>query len=72
MCPTCKQTIDCKHSPELQQLFDQAMEVKASIEKKALERAKFEELDKNPRLSDPKDFYYKKLGDFALFKMSYY
>lgn len=71
-CPTCKQPIDCKHSAALTQLFDQAVEIKTSVEKKALERAKFEELHKNPRLSDPKDFYFNKLGDFALYKMAYY
>lgn len=71
-CTTCKKQIDCKHSPVLQRLFDQALEVKASVEKKALERAKFEELEKHPRLQDPKDHYYGRLGDFALFKMSYY
>jgi len=71
-CPTCKATIDCKHSPVLQKLFEQALEVKESVEKKAAERAKFEELHKNPRLSDPKDFYFNKLGEFALFKLAYY
>jgi E3 ubiquitin-protein ligase MYCBP2 len=49
-CPSCKKIIDCKHSPVLQELFDKALEVKVSVEKKAAERAKFEELDKEPRL----------------------
>jgi E3 ubiquitin-protein ligase MYCBP2 len=46
--------------------------MKASVESKAAERAKYEELHKNPRLSDPKDHYFNKLGEFALFKLSYY
>ena len=46
--------------------------MKANVEKKAEERAKFEELHKNPRLSDPKDYYFNKLGEFALYKLAYY
>ena len=42
------------------------------IEAKAAERAKFEGLDKEKRLSDPNDHYYNKPGDFYLYKLSYY
>lgn len=71
-CPSCKKPIDCKHSPALQALLQQALDVKANVEKKAAERAKFEELDKNPRLKDPNDHYFNKLGEFAMFKLAYY
>ena len=71
-CPQCKIKIDCRHSPVLQKIFDQALEIKVIVEKKAEERAKFEELHKNPRLRDPKDHYYNKLAEFALFKLAYY
>ena len=33
--------------------MDEALEIKANIEKKAEERAKYEELHKHPRLNDP-------------------
>lgn len=46
--------------------------MKVNVEKKAEERAKFEELHKNPRLNDPADIYYNKLGEFALYKLAYY
>jgi hypothetical protein len=42
------------------------------VSKKALERAKFEEIDKDPRLKDPSDSFYNKLEDFAMFKLAYY
>jgi hypothetical protein len=42
------------------------------VKKKAVERAKFEDLHKHPRLKDPKDNFYNKLEDFAMFKLSYY
>lgn len=39
---------------------------------KALERAKFEDLHKNPRLKQPGDRFYNDLKGFALYKLSYY
>jgi E3 ubiquitin-protein ligase MYCBP2 len=40
--------------------------------KKAMERAKFEDLDKNARLKDPNDRFYNDLRSFAIYKLSYY
>ena len=40
--------------------------------KKALERAKFEGLDKNPRLKDPNDKFYNDIKAFSIYKLSYY
>lgn len=40
--------------------------------KKALERAKFEDLHKNERLKLPGDRFYNDLQGFALYKLSYY
>lgn len=37
-----------------------------------MERAKFEDLAKNPRLKDPNDRFYNDLKSFALYKLSYY
>ena len=38
----------------------------------SIERAKYEGIDKNPRLRDPNDDYYNNLQDWALFKLAYY
>ena len=42
------------------------------MEKKAVERAKFEGLDKHERLKQPGDHFYGKLKEYAMFKLSYY
>ncbi len=39
---------------------------------KSLLRIKFEGLDKDPRLLDPKDEYYNDLQKFAMYKLAYY
>ena len=71
-CPSFKTLINCNHSPVLQANFNEALGIKTQVEQKAIQRAKYEELHKNSRLNDPKDFYFNKLGEFALFKLSYY
>lgn len=38
----------------------------------SIERAKYEAIDKSPRLSDPNDVYYNSLQQWALFKLAYY
>ena len=38
----------------------------------SIERAKYEGIDKNPRLQDPNDNYYNNLQAWALFKLAYY
>lgn len=40
--------------------------------KKALERAKFENIDKHERLKDPKDKFFNNLRGYAIYKLSYY
>lgn len=42
------------------------------VKKKALDRAKFEGLDKDPLLKDKNYVYYNNLQDFALYKLAYY
>lgn len=40
--------------------------------KKASERAKFEGLEKDPRLKDPNDLYYNNIDKYAMYKLAYY
>jgi E3 ubiquitin-protein ligase MYCBP2 len=42
------------------------------VVKKAVERGKYEGLEKDPRLSDPNDPYFNNLQKFAMYKLAYY
>lgn len=42
------------------------------VVKKALERAKFEELAKDEKFNDPSYVHYKNIKSYALYKLSYY
>eukprot|EP00349_Pseudokeronopsis_sp_Brazil_P010615 CAMPEP_0202977526 /NCGR_PEP_ID=MMETSP1396-20130829/84296_1 /ASSEMBLY_ACC=CAM_ASM_000872 /TAXON_ID= /ORGANISM="Pseudokeronopsis sp., Strain Brazil" /LENGTH=105 /DNA_ID=CAMNT_0049716277 /DNA_START=1822 /DNA_END=2139 /DNA_ORIENTATION=+ len=50
----------------------QALKIEEDVMKKVVERAKFEGIDKNPRLSDPNDRFFNNLRAFAIYKLSYY
>lgn len=50
----------------------EAIKLEKVVIQKALERAKHEGLDKDPRLKTLGDVYYNKLQDFALYKLAYY
>lgn len=39
---------------------------------KAIQRAKYEGLDKNPRVLDRNDRFFNDLRSFAIYKLSYY
>lgn len=38
----------------------------------ALQRAKHEGIDKDPRLNNPSDIFYNNLQEWAIFKLAYY
>jgi len=42
------------------------------LKKKAIERAKFEGIDKHERLKVPGDRFFNDLKGFAIYKLSYY
>jgi len=46
--------------------------MKKKMHDMSLERAKYEGIDKEPRLKDPKDIHYNNLQSWALFKLAYY
>ena len=48
------------------------MQKKEQMEKMAVERAKHEGIDKDPRLKNPDDNFYNDLQKFAIFKCAYY
>lgn len=60
-CPECKKKIEAPHCPELHRETSEINAFEKLVMKKALERAKFEGIDKEERLKDPGDIYYNKL-----------
>ena len=46
--------------------------MKKKVCEMSIERAKYEGIDKHPRLRDPDDPYYNNLQAWALFKLAYY
>lgn len=50
----------------------ESQKIEDDVVKKAVERAKFEGLEKNPRVLDPNDVYYNDIKKFAMFKLAYY
>jgi len=60
-CPECKLKISAAYCPELTKETTEIVAFEKLVMKKALERAKFEGIDKEERLKDPADYYYNKL-----------
>ena len=73
-CPVneCKQMMSFPYNAELNQLILEGQSLLKVVKDKALQRAKHEGLDKDPRLSNINDFYYNNLQEFAVFKCAYY
>lgn len=72
-CPQCKSIkISAPHCPAISQQTNEINKFEQEVMEKSLLRIKFEGLDKDPRLSDPKDEYYNDLQKFAMYKLAYY
>lgn len=60
-CSECKKQISCKANAKLTQALKKEIKLKEVVTKKAMERAKFEDLDKDPRLKKPGDAFFNDL-----------
>lgn len=60
-CSECKKPIGCKGNAKLTQALKKEQKLKDIVMKKSLERAKFEDLHKEPRLKKPGDAFYNDL-----------
>jgi hypothetical protein len=49
-CPSCKGKMEAPHCPELDQVLKEGNRLEELVKNKALERAKYEGLDKDERL----------------------
>jgi len=72
LCPSCNKWFDCNSVPELQKMIDENKKLYEEIKEMSLKRLKFEDLDKDPRLTDPNSPWYNKKVEFALKRLSYY
>lgn len=71
-CPECKARIDVPHCKPINDLMRKESKFEDVVVKKAIERAKFEDLHKHERVNKPGDRFYNDLKGFALYKLSYY
>jgi E3 ubiquitin-protein ligase MYCBP2 len=72
LCPSCNKWFDIQTIPELQKMIDENKKLYESIKEMALKRLKFEDLDKDPRLTDPNSPWFGKKVEFAMKRLSYY
>lgn len=72
LCPQCNAWMEFPYNPDLQEAIKETRALYDTIAKMAIERLKFEGLEKDERLKDPNSSWYKKDLEFALHKISYY
>lgn len=72
LCPQCNSWVDCTSVSEIQEMITENKNLYDTICKMAVERLKFEGLDKDARLTDPYSKWYKNTLQFALNSISYY
>lgn len=72
LCPGCNNWYECKSVPDLQNLIMENKKLYDVIVEMALKRLKFEDLDKDPRLSDKNSPWYGKKIEFAMKRLTYY
>lgn len=71
-CPSCKAELEIPNHPEINGMIEEVSKMEEDIKGKALERAKHEGLDKDPRLKKPGDAYFNDLEKYAMARLSYY
>lgn len=71
-CPLCKKWMLCPYHLEITTMMGQVNSIYENIKSKALHRLKFEELDKDPRLKNPKDKFFNNPLAYAMARLSYY
>ena len=71
-CSECKKPISVSNNPKLTTALNKELKLKNVVFKKAMERAKFEDLHKDPRLKKPGDAFFNDLQGYAMKRLSYY
>ena len=72
-CSACKVEISIQADHiEIHTELKMLLGMKKKVYEMSIERAKYEGIDKEPRLRDPNDNFYNNLQAWALFKLAYY
>lgn len=71
-CPSCKKEMNAKYCNELERELRDSRKLKEKVQKKAVERAIAEGIDKDDRLYNPGDDYFNDLPKYALDRLSFY
>jgi len=71
-CTKCNKWLSFKNNPDLNSISNENKELYDGIEKKMIERMKFEGLDKDKRLSNPEDPFYNNPLEFGWKSIAYY
>eukprot|EP00826_Nyctotherus_ovalis_P013748 TRINITY_DN1375_c0_g1_i9.p1 TRINITY_DN1375_c0_g1~~TRINITY_DN1375_c0_g1_i9.p1 ORF type:complete len:432 (+),score=91.22 TRINITY_DN1375_c0_g1_i9:404-1699(+) len=71
-CPACRKWVAAPQNPEVAVELASISAIFEDIRKKAVDRLKYEGLDKDKRLHDPNDRFYNKFEEYALTRLSYY
>ncbi|CDW80922.1 e3 ubiquitin-protein ligase [Stylonychia lemnae] len=71
-CPGCKGRIKASKCEPLNRELALALKIEEEVIKKAVERSKYEGLEKDPRIADPNDIYYNNIQKYAMYKLAYY
>ena len=72
MCPICNIMFDIDSLPELQKMINENKKLYEAIKEMSLKRLKFENLDKDPRLTDIKSPRFNKKEIFEMRSLSYF
>jgi E3 ubiquitin-protein ligase MYCBP2 len=72
LCPLCKVWMNFQKGSAIQIIVDQFQVLADDVRHKSFERLKYENKDKDPRISNPQDSYYQKPQEYALAIYCYY
>ena len=60
------------HCPPIHSEIKKVLAIKQDVEKKAIQRAIYEKIDKDDRVVKPSGDFYNNLQGWAMFKLAYY
>lgn len=72
LCPLCKVWLSFPDESRLQKYSILNSDLYYKIQKMSLDRLKFEELEKDERLTNPQSAYYKKPTEYAMAIYAYF
>ena len=64
-CPTCKQRIVCSHR-DLVKIIEDSLKIENIVAEKAMQRAKHEGFEKEPRLKDANDIFFNNKYKYSI------